>query len=428
MRPVSASLPVTAEQASARLAAASIPAAVLQVGRTLHQAGHQAALVGGAVRDCLRGVPHADWDLATSATPQEVMDLFARTIPTGLAHGTVTVLVGRGKQREAIEVTTFRGDGAYADGRRPDSVEFLRELDEDLARRDFTINALAWDPFTRRFVDRFGGLEDLQRGVVRAVGDPLTRFREDGLRTMRAVRFCGVLGFVLDPPTERAIGEALDVFDKVSRERVRVELFKLLGAGPVRGGLEPMRRTGLWPKVLTTLPEADVTAAIAAVERLPPDPVLRLARLLWPGRSDRPAVEAALDNLRMSRADRRRCERLLEPELERLRHERDAAELRGIVARLGRDQRDDALAVVEADAEQRELVATACEGAVLDVQGLAVGARELIMALGITPGPIVGEVLRHLLKFVVVDPSRNHAPELLAEGARFVAAQLHPSD
>ena len=209
-------------EAERRCAAASLPDPVLAAVRRLQEAGYTALLVGGAVRDCLLGRTVGDWDVATSATPAQVMEVFERTIPTGVEHGTVTVLIGRGDDRVAVEVTTFRGDVAYEDGRRPAAVRFLTDVREDLARRDFTINAFAWDPVARRLFDEFEGLSDLQAGRVRAVGAPRARFEEDGLRPMRGVRFCATLGFSLDPATEEAISQTLSVFDRVARERVRV--------------------------------------------------------------------------------------------------------------------------------------------------------------------------------------------------------------
>ncbi|MCA9714725.1 MAG: tRNA cytidylyltransferase, partial [Myxococcales bacterium] len=190
-------IPETAAATCRLLEAQSLPSSLMTVARTLHDAGHEVVLVGGAVRDCLLGRARGDWDLATSATPDEVTRLFRKTIPTGVEHGTVTVVLGKGARRVVTEVTTFRGEGDYVDGRRPSEVEFLRELEADLARRDFTVNAFAWNPLTRVFTDCFDGLRDLNRGVIRAVGDPVARFGEDGLRAMRAVRFCATLGYRL---------------------------------------------------------------------------------------------------------------------------------------------------------------------------------------------------------------------------------------
>src|SRR6266545_63970 len=169
------------------LARATFPEPVLDVLRRLAAAGHRSWLVGGAVRDLLlhRPRPATDFDVATPATPQQVTGLFPRVIPTGIEHGTVTVLA----RDEKVEVTTFRGEGAYLDGRRPESVTFHTDLEADLARRDFTINALAWDPLGGEFRDPHGGRADMARRIVRAVGVAAERFAEDGLRPMRAVRF-----------------------------------------------------------------------------------------------------------------------------------------------------------------------------------------------------------------------------------------------
>ena len=182
--------------------AGQIPGDVLALCRRLRRAGHQAHLVGGGVRDMLLGRPPSDFDVATDARPEAVMALFGATfaIPTGLKHGTVTVLTDA-TPRRPVEVTTFRGEGEYLDGRRPTSVSYVQTLDEDLSRRDFTMNAIAFDPLEGRITDLFDGQGDLGRRLIRAVGDPLVRFREDGLRPMRAVRQAAQLGFTIDPPT-----------------------------------------------------------------------------------------------------------------------------------------------------------------------------------------------------------------------------------
>jgi len=203
-----------------------VPADVVELCRKLRDAGFEAWLVGGAVRDLLRGAPAKDFDVATSAQPADVTKVFGRkrTIPTGEKHGTVTVLTERDGEKQHVEVTTYRGEGAYSDGRRPDEVVFVRSLDEDLKRRDFTMNAIAYDPLGDALADPYGGQKDLAARLIRAVGDPLERFREDGLRAMRAVRFAAQLQFALDPPTEAAIPKTLEVFRKVSAERIRDEL------------------------------------------------------------------------------------------------------------------------------------------------------------------------------------------------------------
>ena len=171
---------------------------VLDICKELRSAGERAWVVGGCVRDTLRGEPVNDWDVATTARPKKVQKVFQKVIPTGIDHGTVTVLW----KGQPFEVTTLRGEGAYSDGRRPDHVVFVEDIDRDLARRDFTVNALAYDPVDGQLVDPFGGLTDMQDKVLRAVGEPSERFQEDGLRILRGARFVATLDFELEPGTE----------------------------------------------------------------------------------------------------------------------------------------------------------------------------------------------------------------------------------
>ena len=178
-----------------------------------------------------------------------MLELFSRVIPTGIAHGTVTVLVGRSQ----VEVTTFRGDIGYTDGRHPDRVVFLNSLKEDLKRRDFTVNAMAYDTTRNRIIDPHQGRRDLKKGVIRAVGNPLRRFSEDGLRPLRAVRFACVLGFEIEKKTFGAIGKRLGVFRKVAPERVRVELQKILGSKEAHRGIELLRQSNLLVEILPEL-------------------------------------------------------------------------------------------------------------------------------------------------------------------------------
>jgi len=408
-------------EARARLLLIRIPSAIMAVLEALDRAGFHGVVVGGAVRDALLGEAGGDWDVATNATPDEVIALFPKTIPTGIEHGTVTVLSGHGDERHSIELTTFRGEGVYHDGRRPSEVRFLRELKEDLARRDLTINAFAWDPVNQVFTDAFGGLADLRAGLIRAVGDPATRFAEDGLRTMRAVRFAATMGFRLAPETRAAIAGALDVFDKVSRERVRVELVKLLSAGRPSLGLIPMADTGLWDRVLVPLAEPARSEAIAAVDRLAAQPMLRLARLLWPVRFERTTLEAMLEQLKPSREERATILRLTDALVDELREAAGLTDpsagpcVRRIVAELGRPYLDDALALLELDAPSLARVHAALDGAALHTKELAIKGRDLIEAKVAGPGKQLGELLDALLDWVLEDPARNHPDQLVAE-------------
>ncbi|QDX94675.1 CCA tRNA nucleotidyltransferase [Brevibacillus laterosporus] len=200
----------------------NIPSNVQIVLDILHENGHSAYLVGGCVRDHLLNREPKDYDISTSAKPEEVQQLFDKTIPTGIKHGTVTVVL----DGENIEVTTYRKDGNYSDGRRPDSVEFAETIEEDLSRRDFTMNAIAFDG--ENYIDPFNGREDLQYGFIRAVGKPLERLKEDALRMLRAIRFAGQLGFNINIDTMEAIKTSSHLISNVSIERQREELCKIL--------------------------------------------------------------------------------------------------------------------------------------------------------------------------------------------------------
>ena len=203
----------------------NIPNKVDKILRMLERSGHEAYVVGGCVRDILMGRKPSDWDITTSAEPGETKECFSgyKVAETGIKHGTVTVIM----DGEPFEITTFRSDGSYSDGRHPDSVSFSKDIKVDLARRDFTMNALAYSP-AKGIVDEYGGIEDINRKVIRAVGKPEERFREDSLRILRAVRFAGTLGFIMDPETARAVKDLAPTASRSSAERVMTEFNKLL--------------------------------------------------------------------------------------------------------------------------------------------------------------------------------------------------------
>jgi tRNA nucleotidyltransferase (CCA-adding enzyme) len=420
----------------AALARATFPGPVLEVLSALDRAGHRSFLVGGAVRDLLLHRPREaqDFDVATPATPEEVAALFRRVIPTGAAHGTVTVLLGD----ERIEVTTFRGEGAYVDGRRPESVVFHRDLEADLARRDFTMNALAFDPIGRDFRDPFGGREDLRRRLVRAVGDPAERFGEDGLRPVRAVRFAAQLGFALARTTRAAIPGALPIVRKVSRERIADELGKLVVAPHAARAVLLLASTGLAGELLPALaarPPADVRHAARVLGRAPTDPAARFAALLHA--LPAPEVEAVLQALRLPRRTSEEASILVQalPCL----HRRDplpegAAAVRRWLSGAGPDRAPTLLALLDSEAHDvPPSRAASARAAVrrlrlavdevlrdeppLSTQQLALDGRAIMDVLGTGPGPHVGEALRHLLDRVLDDPSQN-TPAALAEAVR----------
>jgi tRNA nucleotidyltransferase (CCA-adding enzyme) len=432
----------------------------MAVLRTLRGASRQAWLAGGAVRDILCGVAAQDFDVATDALPEQVVRLFPRVIPTGMQHGTVTVLSGEHK----VEVTTFRGEGRYLDGRRPSSVTFLADIEGDLARRDFTVNAIAWDPIAGVLRDPFSGVEDLRQRRLRAVGDPLARFREDGLRPLRAVRFASTLRLALDRPTWLAIPQALDVFARVAMERVRDELIKLLvrGASPSRG-LRLLLRSGLLARIVPELLESvnfaqnryhrwDVWRhTLRCVDAAPPDLVVRLAALLHdvakprsaapkegaPGENtfydhEKLGARLATDILQRLKFPRRETERVALLVAEHNWHylpEWNDATVRRVLARIGPEELPALWMLRRADLNARGRLVeeglanqAAAEArfqreidraSALKVTDLAIGGEDVMRELRIGPGRQVGEVLARLLERVLDDPDLNTREKLI---------------
>lgn len=445
----------------------SVPRPVRRLARQFRQAGHELYVVGGAVRDALLNRPVTDYDFATSATPEEVQTLFHRTIPTGIRHGTVTVLF-HGAQ---FEVTTYRVDGGYSDHRHPDAVTFTRTLREDLARRDFTVNAIALDPETGTIHDPFDGRRDLSAGVIRTVGDPDARFGEDALRMLRAIRFATVLGFSVDHATEAAISRHHHTIGEIAAERILQELRKMMAADSPSRGWRLMRTTGLLSVVGAELLEGDMPPdgaeavpglfdhLVAACDCAPAgSEVLRWAALLHDiGKPRCAGVDERGRHFHGHDAESSRMARVF---LERLRAPRgltdavshlvahhmfgvsgestDAA-IRRFVARVGRDAARELVRLRRADIcgktgrlpsdpalgrlEDR-VAALESEDAALTVRDLAVGGRELMNELNIPPGPTVGIILRELLETVLDDPALNTRENLLEIARRFAAERL----
>jgi tRNA nucleotidyltransferase (CCA-adding enzyme) len=402
-----------------------VPAPVREICAILHHARHEAFVVGGAIRDLLLDRGFApDWDVATSAHPDLVLRLFPKAIPTGIAHGTVTVV----HRDLPVEVTTFRAESGYADGRHPDAVVFLRTLEDDLARRDFTVNALALDVRDGSLRDPFGGAEDLVARRIRAVGRPRERLAEDGLRALRAVRFAATLEFAIDPAVLEAISETLPTIRRLARERVRAELEKLLAAPRPSLGLEPAAATGLLREVLPELGEAPETTrrrAFARADAAPADWVLRFAAL----HLDLGAATArrALERLRPATRDLDRVTALVGALPTLASAEPSAPDVRRALAAIGRERATEALDLWSADlasgspvplARNQALAVQALArealqaGVPLSVAELAIGGDEVRAVLGTESGPLVGSALRALLDLVLADPGRNDAESL----------------
>jgi len=386
-------------------AAPTIPEEVLEIARTLEEAGYEAWCVGGALRDALLGHPHSDFDFATSATPAQVTALFRRTAPVGEKYGTVGVL---DRLRVVHEVTTFRRD-VTSDGRHA-VVAYGVSLDEDLARRDFTINAIAYHPLRHEWRDPFGGRADLERGVLRAVGIPAERFREDYLRILRGIRFAARFGFVIEPATWAAAVEAAPGLAQLSAERVRDEWFKgLRTARSVPELVELWTRSGAaerWMPELEVVP-ADRIARAGSVAPERRDPVLLTALLI-------DGAAAVLRRLRASNAEIARAAAIAHGPA--APSGSDARAVRRWLATVGRAA-DDLLALYAlregAEAPWTPAVYQARERRDPLVRGdLAVTGADL-QALGAS-GRRVGELLAALLDRVLDDPSLNQRDSLLA--------------
>ena len=390
---------------------APIPAPVLEVLAGLTAAGHRAFLVGGCVRDALRGTVPKDFDIATNALPAQVQAAFKKVIPTGIEHGTVTVVL----KGEHVEVTTFRVEAEYLDGRRPSKVEFHADIEADLSRRDFTINAMAYDPLRKELVDPFGGQADLEHGLIRCVRSAVERFNEDGLRAMRAVRFATVLDFTLEPETEAAIAPTVPIFRKVAQERINQEFAKLLLAPKVAWGLQLLQRTTLLEQFL---PEA-LGGDFDAVARVRPVLEQRLAVLLTHVMI---GVRAALVRLKCSNQEAEMTDHLVR---HRAVPSGDDAAIRRWLAVLGPEHSEAALAIngalgIPADAERvRAIVASKPP---LTAKALALDGKAVMAALGVGPSRVVGEATRYLLELVLDDPSLNSAEALTAA----VLARFNP--
>lgn len=393
----------------------------------LHGAGHAAYAVGGCVRDSLLGLDPHDWDLCTSARPEQVMALFGeeKCIPTGLQHGTVTVKQGG----RLYETTTFRTEGAYSDGRHPDAVCFVPDVREDLARRDFTINAMAYSA-EEGIIDPFGGRDDLAAHLVRAVGEPERRFEEDALRILRLYRFAARFGFAIDPATgaaARALGPHLDC---VSAERIQEELLKLLAAPRPGSYLEPAVLAVVLPELETEKqPErfAELCRTIDRIEPTAENVPTRLAALLCP--LGEAGARKALRKLKCSNALTDEVTALeretpgtpnttLTVQAKRLlgRYELPTIQRLTALCSARHPEQAEAFAALRAEAER-----LTAENACCRVSQLAVNGRDL-MAAEVRPGPGLRQVLNALLEAVITGQTPNEKDALLAAAAQFSAS------
>ncbi len=384
----------------------------------LHACGYQAYVVGGCVRDTLLGRAPKDWDICTNAMPQEMQRVFrdCHVIETGLKHGTLTVM----HEHEPYEVTTFRVDGEYTDHRHPDEVIFVTDVREDLSRRDFTVNAMAWSPQTG-LVDIFGGQDDLVRGVIRCVGEPQKRFEEDALRIMRALRFASVYGFSIDPETAKAIHQMKETLQDVAAERIRVELAKLLcgqGAGEILGTYPDVMQA-----IMPPLGQVDWASTVDAVDAVDATETFRLTMLLH---QLPPAdAERILTSLKPDNSTRDRVMLLVRHQDHPFQPTRIS--LLTALSLFGRTETCELLAVRKAkghmDVEvlQGVLGEVLSDGVCYTVKDMAVNGRD-VMALG-AMGKQVGDCLQHLLHLLLAEKLPNDREALLAAARAHLCEQ-----
>ncbi len=436
-----------------------LPEKVSRILDILSGAGYEAYAVGGCVRDAILCREPGDWDITTNALPADIKRLFRRTVDTGIEHGTVTVMLGS----DGFEVTTYRQDGDYSDHRHPDAVVFTASLEEDLRRRDFTINSMAYRPDTG-LVDLFGGREDLTKRIIRCVGSPRERFDEDALRIMRALRFSAQLGFSLEPATREAIREFAPRLKLISRERIREELVKLL-ISPHPDRLLELSECGitaeifpLWDVMLATEQNSPFHAfsvgvhTLKVVENTPAEPVLRLAALLHDcgkpacrttGQGNRnhffghaevsaKIAESFLKELRFDNRTINDVVRLVKVHDDRFPP--TAKNVRREMNRVGEELFPSYLKLVLADARAKssyglektmqdyQQVCRLYEeikaaGDCISLKDLAVRGSDLIAA-GVKPGPEMGALLNRMLEDVLAEPRHNDKEYLLTRYAK----------
>lgn len=432
-----------------------IPKRAKEILNALHAAGYEAYVVGGCVRDSILGRIPGDWDITTSAAPQQVKALFPRTVDTGIAHGTVTVMM----DKEGFEVTTYRIDGDYEDSRHPKSVTFTASLEEDLKRRDFTINAMAYSEETG-LVDKFHGLEDLQNKVIRCVGDPRERFSEDALRMMRAVRFAAQLGFEITEDVREAIREMADSLDHISAERIQTELVKLV-VSPHPSWLRIAFETGITSVIMPEFdrimlqsqnsPHHAYTVGehtLVAMEHVRENKVLRLTLLFHD--MGKPDVATTDETGRDHFHGHAACSAVIARKiLKRLKFDRDtmdkvvrlvefhsmfpqlsAADIRRAAYRIGPDMFRSFLEVKEADilAHHPNVIQRnmnylnevkriwrdiGLHGDCMSLKELKLNGKDLC-ADGMQPGREMGVILEQLLMEILEHPERNGREYLLA--------------
>lgn len=402
-----------------------VPEAVRGIAERLERAGYATWAVGGAVRDALLGVSRSDWDLATAARPETVRKMFRPSYPIGIQFGTVGV---RGADGLVYEVTTFRRD-IETDGRHA-VVEYADEIEEDLARRDFTVNAIAYHPLREEYLDPFGGRADLQRGRLRCVGDASQRFAEDYLRVLRGLRFAGRYGLRIEAATWEALAAAVPRLPRLSGERVREELLKVLGAPRPSPSLGLYRESGALTVIapeLAGIANEEWTRQLRAIDYLPARRwLLRLALLLAPAG---PGVEGLLGRLRFSNAETRAVTALVRALDLRLPAATDVVGARRWLNEVTPARGRDALRLhiarrrggpgggrdgTDLAESARRILEVMRRHDPVTLSDLAIDGNDIQTALGLSAGPEVGRLLQRCLEAVIENPELNQQEDLLA--------------
>lgn len=380
------------------------PEKVIKIAKIMQKHGYSAYAVGGCVRDSVMGRVPSDWDMTTDASPEKMIEIFnlegVRTVPTGLKHGTVTVLLGG----ESFELTTFRIDGSYTDLRHPDGVTFTRNLEDDLARRDFTVNAMAADPLCqslckeREIIDVYNGMADIKNKIIRAVGEPERRFSEDALRILRAVRFAATLGFEIEEETKRAAKKLANGLNKVSIERKKVELEKMLVSDGADYGVELLFKLGLEKYIHNELKKPKIS-----LMTLPKRFETRMAAMFF----DNEFVPD-LSGLKMSRVESSNIKKLCNKS--NFCPETSEKNARRMIYEYG-DLASDA-AILHGYYELAETIEKEAKNSpCVSIAQLNICGTDLIKA-GIEPKKI-GKIMEKLLFMVIDDPTLNSKEKLL---------------
>ena len=448
-----------------------IPAYVHKIAQELNNHGFQAWVVGGSIRDLIMGRAAYDHDIATDAAPKQVMGVFPRTIPTGIKHGTVTVLSGN----KSVEITTFRSDSTYSDARHPDRVTFAKTIDEDLSRRDFTMNGIAYNPSTDDLIDPFEGRKDIQNKHIRTIGDPVDRFSEDGLRPFRACRLASQLGFTIEEKTFKAIASCLDKASRVSVERIRDEFIKIIESPKPSVGIELMRKSGLLelflPELLTgyevnqnVYHRYDVyyhnLYSCDAAD--PKDYRIRLSALfhdigkfhakkeIEESNKGKKSVfysheiigtgitKRIMRRLKFSNQDIKMVTHLIRNHMFHYTNLWTDGAVRRFMRKVGLENLSSLFELRRADRignglkqgnsravqnlKRRIEIIIEKENAIT-VKDLAIDGNDVMEHFNLKPGPIIGAVLNHLLEEILDDPEKNNREMLLKLGDDFLRAQ-----